>query len=172
MQIITHFSMSSQQYILQFKSLQISRPEKCPNCGVSNSFHGHGCYWRNIVTDNYEERMPVARFCCKVCSLTVSMLPSFVLPYFQHSLAFILAALSVIFLPSTKLTALFRFYQCRFFLNLNRIEMFCREDGWLERVCADKKEKARKMVCMLTVPTAEIFSQRFHKQYKLNFMAR
>ena len=172
MQIITQFSMSPQQYIIQFESLQISRPEKCPNCGVPNSFHGHGRYWRNVVTDQYEERIPVARFCCKVCSLTVSMLPSFVLPYFQYSLAFILAALSVIFLPSASLTALYRFYRCRFYLNLNRIEMFCREHGWFESISSDKKEKARKMVCMLTVPTAETFSQRFHQQYKLNFMAR
>jgi hypothetical protein len=171
MQIITQFFMSPQQYILNFASLKINRPEKCPNCGVPHSFHRHGCYWRNVLTDKYEERIPITRFCCKVCSLTVSMLPSFVLPYFQYSLEYILATLNAIFLSAASLTALYRFYRHRFYLNVNRVAMFCRECGWLEAIPSDKKEKARKMVCMLTVPTVETFSQKFHQHYKLNFMA-
>lgn len=171
MQIVTQFSMSSKQYILEFENLQHNRPAKCPNCGVPNSLHTHGYYWRNVVSDKYEERIPIARFYCKVCSLTVSLLPNFVLPYFQYSLEFIIAALRIIFLASFKITALQRFYRCRFYRNLTRIEMFCREQGWLGEISTDKKERAKKLVCMLTVPTAETFSQRFHQQYKLNFMA-
>lgn len=172
MQIITQFIMSPQQYFTEFDSLQISRPEKCPNCGVPNSFHRHGRYWRNIVTDQYEERIPVARFRCKSCLLTVSMLPSFVLPRFQYSLVCILNALSAIFLMNSSLTALQRFYRRRFYQNANRIAMFFRDHMWQEAISADKKEKARKLVCMLTVPTVETISQRFHQQYKRHFMAR
>ena len=172
MQIITQFFMSPQQYVNEFDSLQISRPEKCPSCGLPNAFHRHGRYWRNIITDQYEERIPVARFCCKSCSLTVSVLPSFLLPRFQYSLACILTALNIIFATSSSLTALQRFYRRRFYRNSNRIAMFFREQMWQEAIPADKKEKARKLVCMLTVPTVETISQRFHQQYKRHFMAR
>jgi len=133
MQIMTQFSMSPQQYIMRFKSLRMERPEKCPQFGIPHSFYGHGCYWRNVLSDDYEGRIPVARFCCKVCALTVFLLPSFVLPYFQYSLKFILTVLSLIFSEIKSgfgMTALFRFYRHRFFLNLTRFEMFLHDQGW------------------------------------------
>jgi len=172
MQLIIQFSLTPNEYITQFEILDIKRPDLCPNCKVPHSFHKHGTYWRNIVDVNYEERLPIARFCCKVCRLTVSILPTFALPYFQYSLLYIITALHTIFLAcQTQLTALFRFYRKRFRKNITRIEMFFRDQNWLESHPMEEKEKARKIVCMLTVPTAETFSQKFLKQHKLNFMA-
>ena len=176
MQIITVFNMTPQEYIKKFESLTINRPEKCQKCGVYHSFHSHGCYWRNLLDDVYEERIPVVRFCCKVCNQTVSVLPSFALPYFQYSLEFIIKALSIILKVIAdkliNLPALFSFYKQRFFKNLIRIEMFFRDSQWLEASPSDEKQKAIKLICMFTFPKAEIFSQRFHKQYKRCFMAR
>ena len=172
MQFIIPFSLTPLEYIDQFQILDIKRPDSCPHCQVPNSFHKHGNYWRNIVTADYEKQLPVARFCCKVCRLTISILPAFVLPYFQYSLLYITAALQSIFLAcQTQLTELFRFYRKRFRQNITRIEMFFRNENWLDNHPLEEKEKARKIVCMLTVPTAETFSQKFHQQYKLNFMA-
>lgn len=174
MQIIKQFFMTPADYIAQYDSIRINRPEKCPKCGVPNSFYAHGSYWRNVLTENVEERIPVARFCCKVCNLTVSMLPSFVLPYFQYSLEYITAALKLIFSaikPNFSLTALYRFYRHRFYLNLNLIELFFREQWWTKPSPPDTHEKAIKIVCMLVGSPAETFSQKFHQQYKRNFMA-
>ena len=172
MQLIIDFSLTPLEYITQFDVLDIKRPNSCPNCHVPNSFYKHGTYWRNIVTADYEKKLPVARFCCKVCRLTISILPAFVLPYFQYSLLYITVALQLIFLAcQTQLTELFRFYRKRFRQNITRIEMFFRDQNWLDNQPLEEKEKARKIVCMLTVPTAETFSQKFHQQYKLNFMA-
>lgn len=55
----------------------VSRPEVCARCQERESFHRHGVYWRYVQ----ETRCKVARFLCKKCRLTVSVLPAFVLPY-------------------------------------------------------------------------------------------
>jgi len=101
------------------------------------------------------------------------MLPSFTLPYFQYSLEYITAALKLIFSaikPNFSLTALYRFYRRRFYLNLKLIELFFREQGWMEPSPPNTNDKAIKLVCMIGSP-AETFSQKFHQQYKRNFMA-
>ena len=176
MQILTTFNMTPREYLKNYHTITINRPEKCPICGICHSFYSHGCYWRNIIEDLYEERIPVARFCCKICGQTVSMLPSFALPYFQYSLEFILKALNIIFKVASEhlnsLSALYYFYRRRFFHNINRIEMFFRDHGCLDASPAEAKEKAIKIICTLTFPKAETFSQRFLNSYKLNFMAR
>lgn len=55
----------------------VGRPEVCARCGRQDCFHRHGVYERYVEAG----RRKVARFLCKLCGLTVSMLPSFVLPY-------------------------------------------------------------------------------------------
>ena len=55
----------------------VSRPERCGRCKAQDCFHRHGSYWRYIQ----DEKWKVARFLCKICHLTVSVLPAFVLPY-------------------------------------------------------------------------------------------
>ena len=55
----------------------VSQPEVCGRCLGRDCFHRHGVYWRYVQ----ETQRRVARFLCKVCGLTVSRLPAFVLPY-------------------------------------------------------------------------------------------
>jgi hypothetical protein len=55
----------------------VRQPEVCGRCQERECFHRHGVYWRYVQ----ETRRMVARFLCKVCGLTVSVLPAFVLPY-------------------------------------------------------------------------------------------
>jgi hypothetical protein len=55
----------------------VSEPEVCERCMARDCFHRHGVYWRYVL----EVRRKVARFLCKACRLTVSVLPAFVLPY-------------------------------------------------------------------------------------------
>jgi hypothetical protein len=55
----------------------VRQPEVCGRCNESDCFHRHGVYWRYVQ----ETQRKVARFLCKACGLTVSVLPAFVLPY-------------------------------------------------------------------------------------------
>lgn len=177
MQIITDFYMTPIEYKQQFKLLDIKRPDKCPHCQHQHTLHKHGSYFRNILEDNFEEQIPVARLYCTHCRHTVSLLPSFALPFFQYSLHFIMKALEQTFLTLVKVqthwTALFRFYKRRFYSNLNQIEMFFRDHGWSEDRSTDKKKRAIKLCCMcITFPKVGTFSQRFQKHCKQHFMAQ
>ena len=55
----------------------VSRPEVCAGCGGRDCFHRHCTYERWMG----KQLVKVARFLCKLCRLTISMLPFFVLPY-------------------------------------------------------------------------------------------
>jgi len=60
----------------------VSRPVVCPACNRQGGFYRHGTYERYVS----RYRIKVARFRCKHCGLTVSMLPDFALPYRYRSL--------------------------------------------------------------------------------------
>lgn len=180
MQIIIHVHISPKEYLKKFDELDLKPPEYCPVCGAFHSFHRHGHYLRNVLDNNSEERIPIARFICTRClkgkKHTVSLLPSFVLPYFQYSLSFIINALKAVFLMlntfKQNLAPLLRFYRSRFYHNLSRLEMFFRDGGKPDFYPFVQKEKAIKLLCIVcTFPKAETFSQRFHQLYKRNFMA-
>lgn len=59
--------------------------EECPHCHAKHSLHRHGFYERNAITAEKEYRLLICRFRCSICFQTVSILPHFLLPYFQHT---------------------------------------------------------------------------------------
>lgn len=61
----------------------VGRPARCRRCGNEECFHRHGTYPRYIR----DTRQKVARFLCRHCRLTVSVLPAGVLPYKARTLA-------------------------------------------------------------------------------------
>lgn len=64
----------------------------CPGCG--RLLHRHGSYWRWVYLGGNEAyRLPIFRFRCRRCRLTVSLLPDFLIPYFRYAAAVISAAL-------------------------------------------------------------------------------
>lgn len=165
-----------EKYKSAIKNWSFPRPTYCAKCKTYHTFHRHGYYYRNVVDDDWEDRIPVLRFCCKVCNSTISILPDILLPYFQYPLQYILNALCIVFGVasggSRQFSALFRFYKRRFIANVTKIEMFFRESDCMQVIKPDKKEKTIKLVCMLRArPRAETFSRRFHAHYKHNFMA-
>lgn len=60
----------------------VPRPVLCRACSRQGGFHRHGKYERYLGN----HRITVARFRCKHCGATVSMLPDFALPYRYQSL--------------------------------------------------------------------------------------
>lgn len=178
MPIFHTFNLSPAQYRQQFKNLTIPRPECCPFCQAIHSFHRHGVYWRYVLGRQQEQQyVPVLRFLCRVCRHTLSILPAFVIPFFQYSVPVILSTLRTWFLKRGEQlnipAACLRFWRQRFNENLSRIEIFFRYRGVPDVIPQDQKEKAIKLLCMVsTFPKAETFSQTFHDHCKRHFMAR
>lgn len=57
----------------------------CPICRARNRLLRHGFYERNAIEEEQEHRIPICRLFCPDCGRTVSILPTFLLPYFQHT---------------------------------------------------------------------------------------
>ncbi|MCX7781971.1 MAG: DUF6431 domain-containing protein, partial [Negativicutes bacterium] len=177
MPIFHLFNLSPAQYCEQFKSLVIPRPKCCPFCQSIHSFHRHGVYWRYVLDGQQKQQyVPVPRFLCRVCRHTLSILPAFVIPFFQYSVPAILSALRTWFSKKADTqnipAACLRFWRQRFYDNLSRIELFFRSRGVMDVIPKDQKEKAIKLLCMVnTFPKAETFSQTFHDHCKRHFMA-
>lgn len=58
-----------------------------PDCHYQDRLRRHGFYSRNALTFWAFFRIFIQRYYCPCCKHTVSLLPSFLLPYFQYSLA-------------------------------------------------------------------------------------
>jgi hypothetical protein len=57
---------------------------------ASGNLHRHGYYWRNAIAEEKEVKIPICRIICLSCKKTISIIPNFLIPYFQHSLEAIL----------------------------------------------------------------------------------
>lgn len=62
-----------------------NRPEACPDCGATLCFWVRSYYFRWAVEGEIEEIIPVPRYTCKECGLTVTVLYSFLVPYRQFT---------------------------------------------------------------------------------------
>lgn len=72
----------------------------CKNCGYEGRLHRHGSYTRNVITFFQVFIINVQRFKCPNCKKTCSMLPSFLIPYFQYSFDFIATTLYMVYILS------------------------------------------------------------------------
>jgi hypothetical protein len=148
--------------------------ERCPCCGYPKRLTRHGYYWRNAVFSLHQFRIPILRLKCSSCAKTVSILPDFLLPYFQYTLNFILKHLKEFFFQGKGAVCyqLLQFYRRRFYRNLNRIAVYFRDKGYRGAVPGDAKEKAIKLLELICAfPKAETFAQRFHNHFQRSFMA-
>ncbi len=117
--------------------------------------------------------IPICRLKCPSCGKTVSIIPSFLLPYFQHTVATILIKLKNYFLYRKVMgyRQLLEFFSRRFRKNLTRIEMFFRDTGFRGVFPFNPKEKAIKLVEMLLALGKAPLLRRGIGHFPLNFMA-
>jgi hypothetical protein len=73
-----------------------------PGCSYQGRLRRHGFYSRNILTFRATLPIVIQRYFCPICKHTISLLPSFLLPHFQYSLACIFFCLFRTFI--TRLT--------------------------------------------------------------------
>jgi transposase-like protein len=89
MQILHPFVGSVQQYTEQLSDPDRHRPAHCPQCQARHPLTAHGFYTRTLIDIAFEGIIRVRRYLCQSCKRTVSLLPEFVLPYLQCSIAVI-----------------------------------------------------------------------------------
>lgn len=132
--MISHdFGLDLKGYVRLGKANQFPMFDSCPNCGCfgPGNVRKHGFYWRNGLTEIQEHRLPVCRFRCTNCRMTISVLPDFLLPYFQHTLHTVLGRIQQL-LERKKAAGgrqLGRFYTKRYLKNLHWIHSFFVDQG-------------------------------------------
>lgn len=90
--IITRILKNIPEYVKLGKT-NFYRPYHCKNCGYDGKLHYHGSYSRNVITLLGYHVIYIPRYICPSCTKTYSVLPSFVLPYYQYSFSFIFICL-------------------------------------------------------------------------------
>jgi phytoene dehydrogenase-like protein len=169
LQVPVDVGMAPTEYVRRFEEVEWPVFDVCPICGAHARLQGHGSYSRNSLPDRETELVtPIHRLRCPVCHRTVSLLPSFLLPFFQHTARFVVKSL----LGKVKsYRELLRFHWRRFLANANRVLAFLRDLDMRERLPEDGKERAMKLLGSIETSGLEMFSMLFQKHYHRGFMA-
>jgi hypothetical protein len=176
LQIIWPLSLKQlPSYAADRDSVVFPVPEVCPHCRSSRPLIRHGFYSRNaVVKAGNEYRIDIRRYICASCLVTISLLPWFLLPFFQHVRPTILEALRARFtghLVGVLSRELAGFHQRRFRRNIPAIITSLREIGWRESLPLNEHEKAIKVIGRLLTRPSEATASSFSTQLPNNFMA-
>lgn len=145
----------------------------CPICRAKNRLLRHGFYERNAIEGKTVYRIPICRLLCPDCGNTVSILPIFLLPYFQHTMDCIVRILLELWRNALLLCSrqLRRLYEKRAFGKQKEIEQFFRTDGSREVWPDEGKEKTIKMIQMIQALGKATFVRRWWRHQVTSFMA-
>jgi len=103
----------------------------CPSCHSMNELQRHGFYWRYGITEEITEKIPICRLQCPACTMTFSILPDFLIPYYQHTLHTVLDRAEASLKREKKpgLRQLVAFYKRRFLKHLKWFHSFFTDHG-------------------------------------------
>ena len=68
----------------------------CNNCGYAGNLHRHASYYRTIICKEVIAQVRIQRVICPDCRKTHALIPSDLIPYFQHTLETIISLLELI----------------------------------------------------------------------------
>ena len=71
-----------ENFLYQLDILQLL----CPACHQAHTLIMHGSYWRNLLWEKSQERIPILRVLCGKCTKTHAILPDFVAPYRKYAM--------------------------------------------------------------------------------------
>lgn len=161
-----------EQYAELGKKNDFPEVEQCPMCRGVVRLNRHGYYWRNAIEDEREYRIPICRLKCPSCEKTVSLLPSFLLPYFQHTLQQVVTEIHKILIQGVRQSRQrVAFYRQRYMGQLKQVEMFFRAAGFRGRLPEITKEKAIKLIEMIRAFSEATFVKKARGHFRSNFMA-
>lgn len=138
----------------------------CRQCGYAGNLHRHASYYRNIICKEIITKVRIQRVICPSCRKTHAIIPSDLIPYFQHTLETIVRLLEFIIAKKASYSQLLKVYKCinlsfelghvnlymkRFKSNCNRItyyyRVFC--NTFLEP-SASEADILKKMIALET----------------------
>lgn len=99
----------------------------CKNCGYLGKLHRHGFYYRNAITRYTIHRVVIIRFKCPSCKKTYSLLPSFLIPYYQYTFDTIFLCLYYMFILQKsylEIIAIFNSFNPYTFFSISNIFSF------------------------------------------------
>lgn len=177
MQIIWNLTVDIKTYAKDRYSVVYPVMTECPCCCAQVKLERHGFYQRNALVRTKCYRIDICRYWCPSCGRTVSLLPWFLLPYFQYTRDTILKSLRKQFKKAGSFLSrqLSAFYCHRFLNNIPAIISALREQHWDEALPYNQNKRAIKIVDRLAVtpPSAlTLTSQCATNRILTNFMAR
>ena len=160
------------EYVALGKNNDFPVIECCPRCRGVVRLKRHGFYWRNAIEDDFEFRIPICRLKCPACEKTVSLMPHFLLPYFQHVLQQVICEIHrSLTQPIRTCRQRIAFYRKRYLGQVTQVEMFFRAEGFREKLPGEPKEKAIKLIEMIRAFGEATFVRRSTGHFITNFMA-
>lgn len=151
--IILHdFGIGIEEYVAKGKENDFPTFDRCPDCQciAQGNVHRNGYYWRYGIEEG-EFYIPICRFRCLACKVTISILPSFLIPYFQHTLDSMVGRLSSA-LKGEKVKGSrqqLEQHMKRFYERIHWIHSFFTDLGFKLGFTRDVKKEAQKYVTMI-----------------------
>lgn len=150
--------------------------DRCPNCNclAQGNIYRHGYYWRYGIEKGEHIQLAICRYICKACKITISILPSFLIPYFQYTLHMIVEGVRR-YLNGNKVEAtrqLIAQHWRRFSETLHWIHSYFVDKGHVSGLSQDIKKEALKYVRMIRDIGVSPFFRRSWGHLSSYFMGR
>jgi len=174
-QHIHDFRISVKEYHEKGQDNQFPEFSTCPLCRAQAPLKKHGFYQRYAIVFRHCFRIFIRRYYCTQCKKTISVLPTLLLPYYQHSLEIIMSCLEDYFTRKKSRIPFYRQFVDshgkRFLRNVPRYISFFRDLDRHIVFNGDRKEKAIKLLEMISSFPKEPFAKRFFNHFNTSFMA-
>ncbi len=168
-----NFQIELHQYAERGRGNVFPEIDCCPMCRAHNRLQRHGFYERNAIENDKVVRIPICRLKCPDCGKTLSLLPVFLLPYFQYTMAFIVQLLLSFWLlrllPCSR--QLRCFYVQRFRAKQTDMALFIRETGDRQSCEASPDTEAIRLLERIQALGTSGFVRQWWRHRLSSFMA-
>lgn len=174
--IISHdFGIGLEEYGERGKENVFPLFDECPNCKCAGhgNLHRNGYYWRYGVTEDVTLLIPICRLKCLQCEVNISILPDFLIPYFQHTVHTVLDRINQVLQKKRAKGSrqLLSFYYKRYLKGINWIHSFFIDLGVAGGMSKDIKNEATKYMKMILDFGESPFLRRSRGHLSKYFMA-
>ncbi|MEK3990528.1 hypothetical protein [Robertmurraya sp. FSL R5-0851] len=175
MMISFDFGIDLKEYADRGKNNSFPQLDYCPNCKCISygNVHRNGYYWRFGITEELTIKIPICRMKCLICKVSISILPDFFIPYFQHTIRTVLDLIQE-FIQKRKNNSsrqLLRFYFERYDRKLNWVHSFFTDIGHSTGLSSNRKKEAIKYLKMIRDFGESSFLRRSWGHLSTYFMA-